>query len=244
MKAVDIKELTKKYGEKTAVDSLTLSIEEGELFSLLGVNGAGKTTTIKMLSCLSAPTSGDALLLGKSIVTEQDEVKRIINVSPQETAVARNLTVRENLELIAEIHGFSRDEAKKKTEDIMNEFSLTEVAKSRAKILSGGWQRRLSIAMALISEPKILFLDEPTLGLDVIARRELWGAIEKLRGKVTVILTTHYMEEAEALSDRVGIMSSGALKAVGSPSELIDATGAKNFEDAFISLATDKEIKK
>lgn len=240
MNAIEIKELTKKFKEKTAVDALTLDIKQGELFSMLGVNGAGKTTTIRMLCGLSAPTSGDALLLGHSIKTEPHEVKKLINVSPQETAVARNLSVYENLMLIAGIYGMSKDYAKEKTEEMIKTFSLEEYRKMKARKLSGGTQRRLSIAMALISEPKILFLDEPTLGLDVLARRELWGAIEALKGKITVILTTHYMEEAEKLSDRVGVMAHGKLLAVGTPNSLIESTKAKDFEEAFITIAADK----
>jgi ABC-2 type transport system ATP-binding protein len=241
MTAIEINNLTKKYDDKTAVSQLNLSIEQGELFALLGVNGAGKTTTIKMLSCLLVPTSGDALLLGNSIVKNPFSVKEMINLSPQETAVAGNLTVRENLEMIAEIYGSTSKEAVKKTEEMLEAFSLEEVAKDKAKTLSGGMQRRLSIAMALISSPKILFLDEPTLGLDVLARRELWALIRKLKRKITIILTTHYMEEAEALSDRIGVMAKGRLKAVGTAEELISLTKAKNFEDAFVALATEME---
>lgn len=243
MIAIQTHDLEKKYGSKTAVSKLNLSFEQGELFALLGVNGAGKTTTIKMLSCLSTPTSGDALLLGDSIVTHPQAVKSKANVSPQETAVARNLTVRENLELIAGIYGSDRKVARAKTDEMLAAFDLTDIAGDKAKTLSGGMQRRLSIAMALITDPQILFLDEPTLGLDVLARRELWSAIKGLKGRITIILTTHYMEEAEALSDHIGIMVRGRLKATGTAADLIAATGAKNFEDAFIALATEAEVK-
>lgn len=239
MVAIQTKKLSKTYGKNVAVDSMDLSIEEGELFALLGVNGAGKTTIIKMLSCLIAPTSGDAILLGNSVKSKPQAIKEIANISPQETAVARNLSVRENLELIAEIYGISTKNAKTKTEEMLSAFGLTEVAGQRSSILSGGMQRRLSIAMALITDPKILFLDEPTLGLDVLARRELWSAIRKLKGKITIILTTHYMEEAEALSDRIAVLSKGKLKAVGTAKELISQTKSKNFEDAFVALATE-----
>lgn len=242
MKAIETINLSKKYEAKTAVNSLSLSVEQGELFALLGVNGAGKTTTIKMLCCLSKPTGGDAVLLGDSIVSKPQAVKEKINVSPQETAVAPNLTVKENLKLIAGIYGSSKKSAYMKADEMISTMGLEEVKDAKAKTLSGGWQRRLSIAMALISKPQILFLDEPTLGLDVIARRELWSVIEKLKGKITIILTTHYMEEAEALSDRIGIMAKGELKAVGTAAELISKTGAKTFEDAFIALATESEV--
>ncbi|MHC1746830.1 MAG: ABC transporter ATP-binding protein [Cellulosilyticaceae bacterium] len=238
MEAIKIKNLSKKYGDKTVVNKVNLDIEEGELFSLLGVNGAGKTTTIKMLSCLCRPTSGDAILLGSSVVKNAFSVKEKINVSPQETAVAPNLSVRENLETIAKIYGNSKKDALEKANKMIKMFRLSEVAKNRAKTLSGGYQRRLSIAMALISNPQILFLDEPTLGLDVIARRELWNIVKKLKGNITIILTTHYLEEAEALSDRIGIMSNGELKAIGTTQELIEITNTKKFEDAFIALST------
>jgi ABC-2 type transport system ATP-binding protein len=241
MNAIEINGLTKKYQERTAVHSLNLSIRKGEVFGLLGVNGAGKTTTIRMLCCLTKPTSGEASVLGKSILTEPQEVKEMINLSPQETAVAPNLTVRENLELIAGIYGNRNHTASEKATKIIAHLGLGEVEKDKAKILSGGWQRRLSIAMALISDPQILMLDEPTLGLGVLARRELWSVIEKLKGEITIILTTHYLEEAQALSDRIGIMAKGRLRALGTAEELISATGAVNFEDAFVALATESE---
>ena len=243
MSAIQTLDLTKMFKEKMAVNKLNLSIEKGELYALLGVNGAGKTTTIRMLSCLISPTSGDALLLGDSIVTNPNEVKEKINISPQETAVARNLSVKENLELIAGIYGNDKKKSKEKANEMMGTFGLTEVAKNKAKTLSGGMQRRLSIAMALISNPEILFLDEPTLGLDVLARRELWAAIEKLKGKITMILTTHYMEEAQALSDRIGIMANGELIVDGTAEELIAKTGAPTFEEAFITIVTGAEVQ-
>lgn len=243
MIAIQTTNLAKKFQDKLAVNSLNLSINQGELFALLGVNGAGKTTTIKMLTCLSSPTSGDATLLGNSIVSNPQAVKEKINVSPQETAVARNLSVKENLELIAKIYGFDKRAIAIKVEEMLMAFSLTEVSKDKAETLSGGMQRRLSIAMALISNPQILFLDEPTLGLDVIARRELWAAIEKLKGSITIILTTHYMEEAEALSDRIGIMAKGKLKAVGTVSELMAKTNTRTLEEAFVSLAAREEAE-
>lgn len=235
--AIKILGLTKKYKDVTAVDRLDLSVKKGELFSLLGVNGAGKTTTIKMLSCLIKPTDGDALLLGQSIRDKAWAIKQETNISPQETAIAPNLSVGENLELVAGIYGQDRHAAKRGAQDMAGIFGLTGVLKKRAKNLSGGMQRRLSIAMALISDPQVLFLDEPTLGLDVLARRELWAAIRSLKGKVTILLTTHYMEEVEALSDRVGVMADGRLAAVGTVAELLGWTGTKHLEDAFVALA-------
>ena len=220
----------------TAVDGLSLEISEGELFALLGVNGAGKTTTIKMLSCVTRPTAGDAIMSGKSVVRDTAAVKALIGVSPQESAVAPNLSVKENLEMMCGVHGFSKEKTSAKVAELAEKFGLDEVMKRRAGKLSGGWQRRCSIAMALISEPKILFLDEPTLGLDVLARSELWDLIKELKGSVTVILTTHYMEEAEALADRVGIMKSGQLITVGTPDEIKEKAGTEKFEDAFIAL--------
>lgn len=240
MLAIKTADLTKKYKEKTVVKSLNLSVEKGEMYALLGVNGAGKSTTIKMLSCLIKPTSGEAELMGKSITKDENSVKQIISVSPQETSVAPNLTVRENLEFIAGVFGFSKSEAKEKATKMIEDFDMADIEKSRAKTLSGGWQRRLSIAMALISEPEIVFLDEPTLGLDVLARRELWRHIEKLKGKITIILTTHYLEEAEALSDRIGIMAKGVLKAEGTAEELKAKAGTTDFEEAFVRIAGDE----
>ncbi len=236
MDAIKIQNLTKKYKDLVAVDGLDLTVAQGELFSLLGVNGAGKTTTIKMLSCLTRPDAGDALLQGHSIVTDAGAVKSLIGVSPQETAVAPNLTVRENLALICGVHGFSREKREAKLRVLSGQLGLDSILSKKAGKLSGGWQRRLSIAMALISEPQILFLDEPTLGLDVLARSDLWDAIRSLKGKVTVILTTHYMEEAEALSDRIGIMGSGKLLALGTVQELKDLAGAEGFEEAFVTI--------
>jgi len=239
--AIEALKLTKRFGTKVAVRDLALTVAEGELFALLGVNGAGKTTTIKMLSGLSLPTSGDALLLGDSIVKEPQKVKANNGVSPQETAVARNLSVLENLELMARIYGANKADARANAQTMIERLSLESVTNSKAKTLSGGMQRRLSIGMALISEPKILFLDEPTLGLDVLARRELWGVVKKLKGKVTILLTTHYLEEVEALSDRAGVMNNGVLVAVGTVEELMEQTGAGTFEDAFVALATRQE---
>lgn len=236
MQAIKTTELVKRYKNLTAVDKLYLEIQQGELFSLLGVNGAGKTTTIKMLSCLTKPTGGEALVGGYSTTKEPEQVKRLIGVSPQETAVAPNLSVKENLELICGIHSFSKEKTEAKIRELSGQFALDTVLKRKAGKLSGGWQRRVSIAMALISEPQILFLDEPTLGLDVIARHELWETIRSLKGKVTIILTTHYMEEAEALSDRIGIMKNGKLLAVGTVEELNALAGTNDFETAFVSI--------
>lgn len=240
MEAIRIVNLTKKYQDVTAVDSLNLTIHTGELFSLLGVNGAGKTTTIKMLSCLTRPTAGDAFLNGNSIVSQSPAVKALIGVSPQETAVAPNLTVKENLAFLCGVHGIGGERRQKKINELASRFDLHGILSKRAGKLSGGWQRRLSIAMALISEPQILFLDEPTLGLDVIARSELWDTIRSLKGGTTIILTTHYMEEAEALSDRIGVMKDGRLLALGTAGELEEQTGTDRLEDAFISIVTQK----
>lgn len=237
MKAVEVKNLTKKYKTKTAVDGISFSVEEGELFALLGVNGAGKTTTIRMMSCLSVPTSGKISINGRDCISESDEVKKIIGISPQETSVAENLTVRENLEFISTVYGFDKNRIKSQTDKMIRLFSMGEVENTRAKTLSGGWKRKLSIAMALISEPKVLFLDEPTLGLDVLARRELWTAIESLKGRITIILTTHYMEEAEQLSDRIAIMVDGRITAVGTLTEIEEISGKKGLENSFVEIA-------
>ena len=236
--SIKIENLTKKYKDITALDNLNLEIKEHELFALLGLNGAGKTTTIKMLATLVKPTSGDAFIYGKSINSE--EVKELIAISTQETSVARNLTVEENLLFIADIYGLSKNTKNEVIKRIIADFNFEKVLKKKAKTLSGGWQRKLSIAMALIASPKVLFLDEPTLGLDVIARRELWDIILKLKKEMTIILTTHYMEEATYLSDRIGIISEGKLKALGTAEELIEKVNAKNFEDAFIKIVREE----
>ena len=236
MEAIKTVDLVKRYKKLTAVNKLNLEIQTGELFSLLGVNGAGKTTTIKMLCCLTKPTEGDAFVGGYSVTEESDAVKRLLGVSPQETAVAPNLSVQENLELICGIHGFSGEKTREKIGELAGRLIPEDILHRKAGKLSGGQQRRVSIAMALISEPRILFLDEPTLGLDVLARHELWEVIRALKGKITVVLTTHYMEEAEALSDRIGIMKDGRLLATGTAEELKERAGARDFESAFISI--------
>lgn len=235
MNAIETKALCKRYGERLAVNELNLTVHQGERFALLGVNGAGKTTTVKLLTGLLLPSAGEAEVLGYSLTKENEQIKRRVGVSPQETAVAPNLTVQENLELIAGIFGKRRNDAKAQASKIIAAFGLQEFAAARAKTLSGGWQRRLSIAMALIGEPELLFLDEPTLGLDVLARRALWEVIRSLH--MTLILTTHYMEEAEQLADHVGIMSGGRLLYCGTPKELIEKTGASSFEEAFVRMA-------
>lgn len=240
MTAIRTINLTKKFKSRTAVDSLNLSIEQGEFFALLGQNGAGKTTAIKMLCCLLPPTDGDAFLSGDSI-HNPSAVKGKINVSPQETAVAPNLSVRENLEFTARIYGADSNQARQKTERFMSELGLSERAKDRAKTLSGGLQRRLSIAMALISEPEIIFLDEPTLGLDVRARHDLWKILMSLKGKITIVLTTHYLEEAEALADRIAIMDNGKIKISGTLEELKNQTGKASLEEIFLEL-TEPEV--
>ena len=237
MYAIRTDDLTKRYKDTVAVDQLNIQVKQGELYSLLGVNGAGKTTTIKMLSCLTQPTSGDAFLNGKSICKDSATVKSLIAVSPQETAVAPGLSVQENLELMCGVHGFTKDKQNTKIAELTELLGLESVSKKKAGKLSGGWQRRLSIAMALISEPEILFLDEPTLGLDVLARSDLWDLIRSLKGKVTIILTTHYMEEAEALSDRIAIMKDGKLLICDTADKIKETAGTDNFEQAFIRIA-------
>lgn len=236
MDAIVTKDLTKVYRDVTAVDRLELTVRTGELFALLGVNGAGKSTAIRMLTGLTRPTRGDALLEGHSVLREKAAVKAIVGLSPQDTAVAPNLTAEENLFLLAGLHGLSRGEREERVEELTRRFGLAPVLHRKAGKLSGGWQRRLSIALALVGSPRILFLDEPTLGLDVLARQELWDVIRSLKGRVTTVLTTHHMEEAEQLSDRVGILASGRLLHVGSPEELCALAGAQRFEDAFVRL--------
>ena len=240
MYSIETKKLTKKFKDKIAVNEIDLNIKQGELFALLGVNGAGKTTTIKMLSGLILPTSGEIIIENMNMKKDIFIIKEILNVSPQETAIAPNLTVKENFEFMAGVYQIKDKE--KKIDELIKQFKLDEVLNKKSKTLSGGWQRKVSIAISLINDPKILFLDEPTLGLDVIARKELWKIINSLKGKITIILTTHYMEEAESLSDRIGIMANGKLIDIGTSQELIKKTKAKNFEDAFVSIATGGEL--
>lgn len=236
MEAIRTERLSKRYKDILAVNRLDLTVEQGELFALLGVNGAGKTTAIKMLSCLTRPSAGEAWLDGKSILSQAAEVKQRIGVSPQETAVAPNLTAEENLLLMCGVHGFSKEKSRQKAAELAAQLGLAPVLYRRAGKLSGGWQRRLSIAMALVSQPEILFLDEPTLGLDVLARSDLWDTVRSLKGRITIVLTTHDLEEAEALSDRVGVMKDGRLLALGTPEELKRQTGSARFEEAFVKL--------
>ena len=241
MEAIRTERLSKRYKDILAVDGLDLTVAQGELFALLGVNGAGKTTAIKMLSCLTRPTAGEAWLGGKSILSQAGEVKQRIGVSPQETAVAPNLTAEENLLLMCGVHGFSKEKSRQKAAELAAQLGLEPVLHRRAGKLSGGWQRRLSIAMALVSQLDILFLDEPTLGLDILARSDLWDTVRSLKGRITIVLTTHYLEEAEALSDRVGIMKDGHLLAVGTPEELKRRAGSDRFEDAFVKLVKEEK---
>ncbi len=242
MQAIKINNLTKEYKDVVAVNNLNLEINEGELFSLLGVNGAGKTTTIKMLATLAKPTSGDAFIYDYSINKDADKIKELIDISMQETAVARKLTVDENIEFYAKLSGQTKEEIEETKKYIYSSFELDKVKNKKASKLSGGWQRKLSIALALVTKPKVLFLDEPTLGLDVIARRELWNTIKELKSKITIILTTHYMEEAEALSDRIGIMKDGKLLFVGTKEELFIKTNKSNVEEAFIEIVSGGEL--
>lgn len=241
MRGIEAKGLVKRYGSLTAVNGLDLRIEQGRLYALLGMNGAGKTTAIRMLCGLTEPDGGDAWILGSSVRTDLAGVRRVAAISPQESAVAPRLTVAENLGMIAEIHGMSRSEARQRRDNIIRRMELEPVEKRYAGKLSGGWQRRLSIAMALVSEPKVLFLDEPTLGMDVMARRSLWKLIRSLRGEMTILLTTHYMEEAASLSDRIGILRAGKLAAEGTAEELMQTAGTQSFEDAFVVLAAEGE---
>ena len=238
--AIKTENLTKKFKDKEAVKNLNLEIKEGELFALLGTNGAGKTTTIKMISGLILPTSGEIIVNGINTKENMQKIKEILNVSPQETAIAPNLSVKENLEFMAGVYQIQNKE--EKINELIKMFKLDEVLNKKAKTLSGGWQRKVSIAISLVNNPKILFLDEPTLGLDVIARKELWKVINSLKGKITIILTTHYMQEAESLSDRIGIMANGNLVDIGTSQELIKKAKTKSFEDAFVKIATGGEL--
>lgn len=238
---IELKKLTKSFGDRVAVDNLSLNIKKGEFFALLGSNGAGKTTTIKMMGGLQTPSSGDIKMNGKSILSNLQVAKRIMNISPQETAVAPNLSVKENLEFIAKIYGCDKKKATSRAIEMMDMFGLTDRSKEKAKTLSGGLQRRVSIAMAMISKPQVVFLDEPTLGLDVRARRDLWNVLLGLKGQMTIILTTHYLEEVEALADRVGIMHQGMLCELGTTLELREKYNKDSLEEVFLYV-TEKEV--
>lgn len=241
MQVVLCKTISKNYGDICALKGVDLTVEEGELFGLLGVNGAGKTTLIKILCGLTKPTAGEAFICGKSVLTQLPLVKEAVDISPQETSVAPNLTVKENLQFFASLYYKEKTEQVNAVQKIVETFSLEEVINRRAKTLSGGWQRRLSIASALVSNPKVLFLDEPTLGLDVLARRELWKIINKIKCQTTIVLTSHYLEEIEALCDRVAIMVKGKIIALGTCEEIKALSGKDNFEDAFVELVTREE---
>jgi len=221
--AIQTFSLSRKFGDLVAVDGIDLSIKEGELFSLLGPNGAGKTTAIKMLCCLLRPSSGTATVMGRDIHADPMAVKQIIDVSPQETAIAEHLNAWENLSLIGGIRGLAKEEVKKKSEELLEMVGLAKRAKEQVRKFSGGMKRRLSIAMALVSDPQVLFLDEPTLGLDPQSRRGIWEHIAELKGKKTIVLTTHYLEEADALADRIAIIDEGKIAALGTPQELKDS---------------------
>ena len=233
MEIINIDTVCKNYKENKALKGVSLAIEEGELFGLLGVNGAGKTTLIKIMCGLTKKTKGKVTIAGYDLDKDIDKIKEIIDISPQETSVANNLTVKENLEFFANIHD---NKEPQNLDEIIDTFSLQEVLNQKAKTLSGGYKRRLSIAIALVSKPKVLFLDEPTLGLDVFARRELWGIIKKLKHNITIILTSHYLEEIENLCDRVAILSKGKLLKTGTVEDMKKMTDTQNFEDAFIKI--------
>ena len=226
--AIETVALTRSFGDLIAVDGIDLAIEQGELFSLLGTNGAGKTTAIKMLCCLLRPTAGSATVMGYDIVREPLCVKEVIAVSPQETAIAEHLSAREILTMMAGLHGIDRAQAKSRTDELLGIMALTERADERVKRFSGGMKRRLSIAMALVSDPKVLFLDEPTIGLDPQSRRGMWEHIEGLKGDTTIVLTTHYLEEADALADRVAVIDEGTVIAAGTTTELKEQLVASN----------------
>ena len=235
---IEIEDLTKNFGKLTAVNHANLKIFDNECFALLGLNGAGKTTLLNILSTQITPSSGSAKIDDLDLLNDRDKIRKIINISPQESAVAKNLTVRENLELIADLYNI--ENKAEKVNNLIDEFGLREKEKVLCKKLSGGQMRRLSIALAIITSPKILFLDEPTLGLDVKARKTLWDIVEKLKKKMTIILTTHYLEEVEFLADRIAIISRGKIKTCGTLDEILSQTNCKNLEQAFLSLTEEE----
>lgn len=236
---IEINSISKNFGKLMAVDKFSLNISENECFALLGLNGAGKTTLLNILSTQITPSSGSASIFGKDIIKDREEVRKIINISPQESAIAKNLTIKENLDLIATLYGVKNKE--EVITSLIKEFQLEEKSNTLAKKLSGGQKRRLSLALSLITSPKVLFLDEPTLGLDVKARKILWNIIDNLKSRMTILLTTHYLEEVEFLADRIGIISRGKLKIVGSCSKIKEKTSTATLEDAFLQLTEEEQ---
>ncbi len=226
--AIQMTGISKTFGKHLAVVGLDLTVQQGELFSLLGPNGAGKTTTIKMLCCLLRPSSGTATIMGNDIQKAPLAVKQVIDISPQETALSEHLNAWENLSLIGRSHGLAKSTVRKRSEELLQMMSLLDRAKERVRRFSGGMKRRLNIAMALVSDPQVLFLDEPTLGLDPQSRAGLWEHIERLKGGKTVVLTTHYLEEADSLADRIAIMDEGKIVVLGTSQELKDGISERN----------------
>lgn len=236
MDAIKVSNLTKQFKNVLAVNNISFNVKEGEIFGVLGLNGAGKTTTIKMMSGLTRPTSGNIKVFDYDIYKDINKIKSIIGVSPQESAIANNLTVKENIELMASLYFKDKVKIKDNTERVINNLGLENYINRRAKTLSGGYKRRLSIAMALVTNPRILFLDEPTLGLDVINRHELWNVINNLKGKVTIILTSHYMEEISALVDDIAIMKNGKILMINNLENILKSTNTNSLEEAFIKF--------
>lgn len=236
MDAIKVSNLTKQFKNVLAVNNISFNVKEGEIFGVLGLNGAGKTTTIKMMSGLTRPTSGNIKVFDYDIYKDINKIKSIIGISPQESAIANNLTVKENIELMASLYFKDKVKIKDNTERVINNLGLENYINRRAKTLSGGYKRRLSIAMALVTNPRILFLDEPTLGLDVINRHELWNVINNLKGKVTIILTSHYMEEISALVDDIAIMKNGKILMINNLENILKFTKTNSLEEAFIKI--------
>jgi ABC-2 type transport system ATP-binding protein len=235
--AIIIKDLVKQFEDVTAVDSLNLEIKQGELFSLLGPNGAGKTTTINILNGILKPTKGTAIIAGFDVTKNLDEIKKIIGLCPQEAAVFKFLNARENIELFGNLHSVSKKALEERTDMFLELLGLAEASKRKAGGYSGGMLRKLNLTIALISDPKIVFLDEPTVGMDARARRKTWEFIGSLKDQnKTIVLTTHYIEEAEALSDRVGIIDYGKLIELGTPQELMEKYETKNLEQVFLKI--------
>lgn len=240
---IEIDHLTKKYDQITAVDDLSLHIEAGRLFGLLGPNGSGKTTTINCLTGLVSPTSGRASVGGYDVKKDVARVRGLLGVCPQETPVYSYLSGRENVELFGSLYSVPKETLGHSVDYLMEKLGLVEDAKRRVSKYSGGMKRRVSLAMALVQDPEIILLDEPTVAMDPQSRRAVWDFIRELKSKgKTVVLTTHYMEEAEELCDTVGIIDRGKLIALGSPAELRSKYGAKTLEDVFIQL-TGRKIR-
>ncbi|MCM3144178.1 ABC transporter ATP-binding protein [Brevibacillus sp. MER 51] len=241
--AIQCEQLTKRFGDRVAVNSLTLTVPRGSIYGFLGPNGSGKSTTIRMLCGLLAPTTGKGTVLGFDVMTQSEEIKQRIGYMSQKFSLYEDLTVEENLDFYAGVYRLGAAERKERKAELIEMAGLTGREKQLAGSLSGGWKQRLALSCALLHKPELLILDEPTAGVDPVSRRIFWDVIHELAGKgITVLVTTHYMDEAQTC-DWIGFIFFGNLLAEGTPQELIDRMGAGNLEDVFIELVRQEEAR-